>query len=245
MGNFVKISREIENWKFYRKAGYAHLFQHLIRKAQWKARFNINGQEIKRGELDYSLRQLADETGLGKQAVGTILKNLEKSGEIKTVKKSKNKHELSVISITNYDVFQNNNDEQDSNQYGSKTEERRNQDNFKKEKKEKKEKNIVPAFCSEVVDYLNQVAGTKYKASSKETQRLIRARYNNDFILEDFKTVINTKSAQWKGDDKMESFLRPQTLFGTKFESYLNEKPKQTKEQKDAEFMALFDKKGE
>lgn len=78
-----------------------------------------------------------------------------------------------------------------------------------------------------VVDYLNQKAGTEYKAASKATQSHINARVAEGFTLDDFKRVIDNKIADWKGTE-WEKFLRPQTLFGTKFESYLNAKPKNT-----------------
>lgn len=73
----------------------------------------------------------------------------------------------------------------------------------------------------EIVDYLNQRAGTSYRASSKKTQTLIHARMAEGFTLEDFKTVIDKKCNEWLGGD-MAKFLRPETLFGTKFEGYLN-----------------------
>lgn len=75
----------------------------------------------------------------------------------------------------------------------------------------------------EILDYLNTKAGTRYRASSKATQRLIRARMNEHFVVEDFKKVIDIKVAAWKDDPKMSQYLRPVTLFSTKFESYLNE----------------------
>ena len=68
------------------------------------------------------------------------------------------------------------------------------------------------------------MCGTNYKADSKKTKDLIRARINDNFTVEDFKTVIYKKARQWKDDPKMCKFLRPETLFGTKFEGYLNEK---------------------
>ena len=76
----------------------------------------------------------------------------------------------------------------------------------------------------DIVDYLNTMCGTNYKADSKKTKDLIRARINDNFTVEDFKTVIYKKARQWKDDPKMCKFLRPETLFGTKFEGYLNEK---------------------
>lgn len=75
----------------------------------------------------------------------------------------------------------------------------------------------------EIVDYLNQKANTKYRSSGSKTKTLIKARVNDGFDLDDFKKVIDTKASQWLNDPKMKKFLRPETLFGTKFEGYLNE----------------------
>ncbi|MFT9052068.1 conserved phage C-terminal domain-containing protein [Liquorilactobacillus nagelii] len=79
----------------------------------------------------------------------------------------------------------------------------------------------------EIIDYLNEKAGTSYRATTKKTQTLIKARFNEKFSLDDFKRVIDNKVAEWKNDTAMNKFLRPETLFGTKFESYLNQNVKQ------------------
>ena len=78
-----------------------------------------------------------------------------------------------------------------------------------------------------ILDYLNAKARTNYKASSKTTQQHINARLAEGFTLEDFKCVIDKKCAEWMGSD-FEKYLRPSTLFGSKFENYLNGK-QQTK----------------
>ncbi len=83
----------------------------------------------------------------------------------------------------------------------------------------------------EIISYLNEKAGTKYRASGSKTQRLIKARFNDGFNDEDFKKVIDIKVAEWSGTD-MAKYLRPETLFGTKFESYLNQKVKKSKTNK-------------
>lgn len=75
---------------------------------------------------------------------------------------------------------------------------------------------------NEVVDYLNTAAGTSYKKNTPKTVRNIKARLKEGFTVEDFKTVIDKKVKEWKGSD-MERYLRPDTLFGTKFEGYLNQ----------------------
>lgn len=79
-----------------------------------------------------------------------------------------------------------------------------------------------------VVSYLNQKAGTSYKHTTAKTKTAIHARLSEGFKLDDFKTVIDKKCAEWMGDPKMEKYLRPETLFGTKFEGYLNAKVSKT-----------------
>lgn len=76
----------------------------------------------------------------------------------------------------------------------------------------------------EIVDYLNEKAGRKFKHTTDKTQRLIKARWNEGFELDDFKEVINIKTREWLNDPEMQKYIRPETLFGTKFEGYLNQK---------------------
>lgn len=79
-------------------------------------------------------------------------------------------------------------------------------------------------LVSEVIDYLNEKAGKSYKATTPKTISLISARNKEGFTLDDFKKVIDIKTMQWKTNADMNKYLRPETLFGTKFESYLQEK---------------------
>lgn len=81
-----------------------------------------------------------------------------------------------------------------------------------------------PVPYQEVVEYLNQKTGKNFKHTSKVTQRHIRARLAEGFTVNDFKQVIDNKCNDWLRDQKMKEYLRPETLFGTKFESYLNSK---------------------
>lgn len=83
----------------------------------------------------------------------------------------------------------------------------------------------VTEYCSEeyaeIVAYLNEQAGTNYRAGSAKTKSFIHARIAEGYTVADFKTVIRKKCREWYGTE-MAKFLRPETLFGTKFESYLN-----------------------
>ena len=94
-----------------------------------------------------------------------------------------------------------------------------------KDKEREEEKEIYIS----IIQHLNEKAGTKYKPSSKKTQTSIHARLSEGFTEDDFKTVIDKKCADWLGTD-YEQYLRPETLFGTKFESYLNAKVTKKKE---------------
>ena len=80
---------------------------------------------------------------------------------------------------------------------------------------------------SRVIDYLNLKAGTSYKPTTKNTQRHINARISEGYKLEDFYKVIDNKCSEWL-NTSMQKYLRPETLFGTKFESYLNQKQEKT-----------------
>lgn len=82
--------------------------------------------------------------------------------------------------------------------------------------------NIAISNIKTIVDYLNKKARKKYKHTTKETKQHINARLAEGYTLDDFKAVIDKRCAAWLGDPKMEEYLRPATLFGPKFESYLN-----------------------
>ena len=75
----------------------------------------------------------------------------------------------------------------------------------------------------EIIDYLNLKTNSNYKHSTNKTKDLIKARINEGFTLDDFKKVIDIKTSEWINDNKMNIYLRPSTLFGTNFESYLNQ----------------------
>lgn len=103
---------------------------------------------------------------------------------------------------------------------GNATEEEREGDIDKE-----KDKHIV-----EIINYLNNVAGKNFKHTTQKTKTLIKARFKDGFSVDDFKRVIDIKTAEWKNNKNMEKYLRPETLFGTKFESYLNQAPNEPKD---------------
>ena len=81
----------------------------------------------------------------------------------------------------------------------------------------------------EIISYLNEKANRNYRPNIQKNKTLIKARWSEGFRLDDFKHVIDTTVKDWSGT-KYEKYLRPETLFGSKFEGYLNQAPRTKKE---------------
>jgi len=77
-------------------------------------------------------------------------------------------------------------------------------------------------LIAEIIDYLNECTGKSYKATSKVATININARLKEGYTKDDFIKVISVKATKWL-NTKFEDYLTPNTLFGNKFESYLNE----------------------
>ena len=158
------------------------------------------------------------------------MKTLEQLGNISI--NSNNKY--SVVTIEKWAEYQldaedcdnsvTTEEQQRDNSVTTEEQQRNTYKNNKNNKNVKNDKNNIYApAIQEVIDFLNLTLGTSYKATSKKNRQLIIARLNEGFTVDDFKTVIFKKAKQWKNDSRMAAFLRPETLFGTKFEGYLNE----------------------
>ena len=177
----------------------------------------------------YTVNQLvvnADKRlNLTTQKVRTILKKFEKEGYIQFLT-SGSKGKESTLKIILKDKLFN---QQQSNNYSTNkseqlqgfegAEQQQSNNNVTTLSKKKEKNNNIYSL---VVDYLNRKANTNYRASTKNTQGFINARVSEGFTVEDFKKVIDSKSKEWLNTD-FEKYLRPATLFGTKFENYLNE----------------------
>lgn len=93
----------------------------------------------------------------------------------------------------------------------------------------------------DIIDYLNIALNTKYRYTTKSIQTHIRARLREGFTVDDFKCVIDKKKRSWMGTD-FQKFLRPDTLFGGKFQSYLNEIEKESSFDADDFFQAALER---
>jgi uncharacterized phage protein (TIGR02220 family) len=102
-------------------------------------------------------------------------------------------------------------------------------ENGNENRNENRNEDINTNEIREIIEDLNLVCSTEFKHTSDKTRKLIKARLNEKYTIEDFKKVHRNKFADWGNNPDMVKFLRPETLYGTKFEGYLNEKqqPKQ------------------
>ena len=183
------------------------------------------------GITGYTVNQLvigADkEAKLTTQKVRTILKRFKEAGYIEDIANGKGtKGKETRVRLTMRQQLFNNNvtnkTEQLQQVEGGKQQQSNNNVTTLSKKKEK-DNNIY----SLVIDYLNKKANTNYRPTTKNTQSFINARVKEGYTVEDFKKVIDSKSREWLNTD-FEKYLRPATLFGSKFENYLNEANKKT-----------------
>ena len=165
----------------------------------------------------YTINQLVVNSdkrlNLTTQKVRTILKKFEKEGYIKFLTSGSKGKESTLKLIIKQQLFNN-----DTTNKTEQLQQVEDLGNNNLTTNQQQSNNIY----SLVIDYLNRKASTNYRASTKNTQGFINARVREGYTVEDFKKVIDSKSKEWLNTD-FEKYLRPATLFGTKFENYLNE----------------------
>ena len=229
-GGFIKLFRKMTEWEWYTDTNTKVVFLHLLLTVNHK-KDTWQGITIYPGQRVASIRKLADETNLSVRSVRTALDHLKATHELTLETTQGATHKCTVITVENWECYQ-----VSRNTIDTQTDTRNDtQTDHKQEYKNKriKENNIyilekpTENMVKTIVDYLNEKAGTKYKFSTRKTQQHINARLNEGYTLQDFQTVIDKKCTEWMNTD-MEKFLRPETLFGTKFESYLNQRIKKS-----------------
>lgn len=170
-------------------------------------------------DWDYSIEGLVSVCKEGKEAIQSALKELEENNYLIRTLIHNEEGKFEYI----YDLYENPCTEQPRT-VSPRTENPVTVNNIEYiNNKQNTNKQNTKINYKYIVDYLNEKADCSYRATTPKTQSLIRARVNDGFTEEDFKKVIDNKVAEWKGTE-MEQYLRPETLFGTKFESYLNAK---------------------
>lgn len=169
--------------------------------------------KCKPGQFVTSLQSIANESGCTSMNIRTSLRKFEKL-EFLTNQSTKTGR---LISIVNWETYQGQKEiaNKETNKELTKHQQRAN--NYQQSNNETID-NKVP--YAEIINHLNKKAKTKYRHTTKNTQKFIKARFSEKFILADFFTVIDNKCKEWLYTD-MAKYIRPETLFGSKFESYL------------------------
>ena len=187
------------------------------------------------GQVITSLPKIAERSGKGVsiQNVRTALKRFEKLGFLTDESTNKNR----LITIVNWVIYQGSDDEPNrqtnkqltGNQQAANRQLTAIKNIRTKEGKNKELKDIVeqepdPIPYREIIDYLNQKAGKSFKRSAAGNKKVIKARWNEGYKLDQFKRVVDNKCQDWLNDEKMSQYLQPSTLFGNKFDQYLNQR---------------------
>lgn len=84
-----------------------------------------------------------------------------------------------------------------------------------------------------VLSHLNDATGSSWRVDDAASVRLISDLAHKGYTEDQMLEVIDKKAADWLGDPKVEQYLRPSTLFGQKFEQYLNQPDSARKKERD------------
>lgn len=227
-GGWFCIWRKIEdNISWSRGVEYRGLMITILQKANWKKGFFL-GHEILPGQFPTSAENLAKDLKLSRQKCQRAIAQLARDNFI-NVKNVSNR--FTLITVTNWDTYQDikeGSEQQVSNQRATSEQQVGTIEQGNKETKKSKTpspakpepKNWL-AERTRIVTYLNKKIGTGYQQGSQKTATSLNARLNEGYKPEDFKTVIDSKVAEWGNDAGQKKYLRPETLFGGKFEGYL------------------------
>lgn len=190
-------------------------------------------------DWDYSISGLTTLVKDGKDSVMNALKELEKFGYLK---RTGTTDERGRFTGYDYDIFESPYSEKsttDKSLNGNPKEDKPYSEkpltenllqlntNILNTNKQKADNDVeISEECKsvshKVIEYLNQKANTSFKPEYKPTLKLIQHRLSEGFTVQDFIKVIDNKYSTWTGTE-FQQYLRPSTLFGEKFEIYLNE----------------------
>ena len=202
--DYVKISRKILEWEWYKDVNTKVVFFHILLKANWKnGRFQ--GMEIPRGSFVTSYQSLAEETGLTVMNVRTAIKHLKLTQEITVSQHSK----FSVITVKNYDAYQTANKVANNQLTGNQQATNRQLTTIEEGKKERKEDyNKSPkgdyesrtpesSIYATIREFYDSVCGSypRLVKMSDARKKAISARLKTGYTLDDFQTLFEKAEA--------------------------------------------------
>lgn len=198
----------------------SHLYARLLVEASIADRVvSAAGRSVslKRGQLVFGRSAWQKKTGLSEKVIRRVLKQLEEVGELG----QQNYGKFTVISIASM----MNGPAQGQQKARSRPAESHS---YKREDGDK-EKEVIKESCraepdprvSQVIGLLNEMTGSKYRTTAKGHSQNINARLSEGHPLDDLLAVVRHKTGEWGSDPRMAQYLRPETLFGNKFQGYL------------------------
>lgn len=249
-GGWFKVHRELLEKSIWQEstAEQKVILITMLGMANFKAnKWEFKGEqyELQPGQFITSVKSIVAKCGPGitTQNVRTALKRFEKLGFLTSEPTNKN----TLITLVNWGFYQGCEDEVTNNL----TNDSQTANNYRRSKEIKNTNSAAEATHAaapnsptedatkaeqipykEIIDYLNEKANKAFKHTATANQKLIKARWNEGYRLDDFKHVIDTKVQRWLMNDSMHQYLRPATLFSNKFDSYLNEQPRKQSESK-------------
>lgn len=237
---FIVLKRKLLEWRWHDNMIAFSFWIYLLLKANWKPAY-FKGKLIPRGSFATSYETMSKETKLAKNTIRKWIKVFQEDGQIEV----NSTHEYTVIKVTNYAKYQDvphypdmpidtPTDTPIDTQVDTRVDTPLEPDRTRITRITNKD---IYSWAEndrevgkQVIDYLNEQTGKSFHYTESNL-KFIKARMNDGYNLEDFKTVIDKKCKEWKNDSKMQKYLRPETLFNaTKFEGYLNQQEVQGKE---------------
>jgi uncharacterized phage protein (TIGR02220 family) len=225
MQGYIKLYRKLLASSIFHNEKLLKVWIWCLLKASHKGYKHVVGlQEIELSEGQFVTGRFKGSTEL-KMNPSTFYKYLISLKNLHMIElKSNNK--VTVVTIVNWGKYQVEETESCQQNNNKITTKEQQSNTNKNDKNVKNEKNIYIPF-PEIISYLNLKAKTNYKDSSSKTKKHITARWNEGYQLQDFYTVIDKKCFDWLNTEQA-IYLRPETLFGTKFEGYLNQPKKRS-----------------
>lgn len=219
MNGWIKLHRSIKAHWVYDNPEYFKAWITMLMEVNHQDKMVLIANDLIDCPRGSSLNSLQTWVNiLGKEwtmrKIRTFFELLEKDGMIDKQGLSK----TTRLSICNYDTYQSIRQTDDTQSDKQTTNKRQTNDN-KQEGEELKKGKERRSDIKEILEYLNQKAGKKFR-----TSKGLGARLNEGYTLDDCKKVVDIKYKEWSDNEAMCKFIRPETLFGNKFDSYLNQK---------------------
>lgn len=224
MSGWISLHRKIMDNPIYSNAGMLKLWIHCLLKASHAEHEQLIGTQIIKldpGQFVTGRDALAEEFNKGAKknevvTARTLWRWLKKFEEWQMLS-IKSTTQFSVVTILKWSDYQK----------GVQPVSNACPTDVQRVSTNNNDNNVNKNIYVEIIGFLNEKAGTNFKHSTNKTRDLIKARLNEGFTINDFKTVIEYCCREWKGkvfsNGKIgDSYLRPTTLFNNKFDERLN-----------------------